>query len=159
MLADCSASIFSLETTTSKLSIIHYTYLHTALIFAVMLHHFYPTGRLSRWPYFWRVPALYLLAFACYGMPALAEYQFHTTASLWKNLALAGMALCFYLMFVQVAKRLHDLNMRAWWALMLLLPVASIVLGGGLEFVKGTTGPNRFGPDPLALPDLYSISV
>ena len=119
-----------------------------ALIFAPMLHHFTPTGRISRWPYFWHILALYLLAFACYGLPTLAEYLFGTTAPLWKSLALIGMTLCFYLTFLQVVKRLHDLDLRAWWLLLFFLPGASLVLGAGMQFVAGTAGPNRFGPSP-----------
>jgi uncharacterized membrane protein YhaH (DUF805 family) len=113
-----------------------------------MLHHFSPTGRISRWPYFWRVLVLYLLAFACYGLPALAEYQFGDTAPVWQNLALAGMVFCAYLIFLQTVKRLHDLNMRGWWLLILLLPIVSLLLGAGMQFVAGTPGPNRFGPSP-----------
>ena len=91
---------------------------------------------------------LYLLAFACYGLPTLAEYQFGDKAPIWRNLALVGMAICAYLVFLQVVKRLHDLDMRAWWLLVLLLPVASLVLSAGMQFVTGTAGPNRFGPSP-----------
>ena len=49
------------------------------------------------------------------------------------------------------AKRWHDRNKSAWWILIAVVPVV-----GGLwyliecGFLKGTTGPNRFGPDPLA---------
>ena len=47
-------------------------------------------------------------------------------------------------------KRWHDLNRSGWWVLINFVPligalVSFIVLG----FVKGTDGPNRFGPDPL----------
>ncbi|MFD1874017.1 DUF805 domain-containing protein [Hymenobacter bucti] len=117
---------------------------------------FAPTGRISRWPYFSRVLALYLLTFACYSLPALAEYQFGDTASVWKNLSLAGLIICFYLIFLQSVKRLHDLDMRAWWLLVLLLPVASLVVGAGMQFVAGTAGPNRFGPSPRQSAVLYS---
>jgi len=113
-----------------------------------MLHHFYPTGRISRWPYFWRVPTLYVIAFICYGLPAFAEYQFHDVGEHWKNLALVGIAFCFYMVVVQGIKRLHDLNLRSWWLLLLLVPVASLVLGSALSLVSGTAGPNRFGPSP-----------
>lgn len=48
------------------------------------------------------------------------------------------------------AKRLHDRNMSAWWILLVLIPgvggLALLVICG---FLKGTTGPNRYGPDPL----------
>jgi uncharacterized membrane protein YhaH (DUF805 family) len=47
-------------------------------------------------------------------------------------------------------KRLHDRDMSGWWLLIQLIPVVGfffwlIVIG----ILKGTTGPNRFGPDPL----------
>jgi uncharacterized membrane protein YhaH (DUF805 family) len=48
------------------------------------------------------------------------------------------------------AKRWHDRNKSAWWILIALVPLV-----GGLwyliecGFLKGTTGPNKFGPDPL----------
>ena len=49
------------------------------------------------------------------------------------------------------AKRWHDRNKSGWWTLISLVPVI-----GGLwmliecGFLRGTEGPNRFGPDPLA---------
>jgi uncharacterized membrane protein YhaH (DUF805 family) len=40
------------------------------------------------------------------------------------------------------ARRLHDLDKSAWWILMYFFV-------WGTFFWKGTTGPNRHGPDPL----------
>ena len=64
------------------------------------------------------------------------------------------------------AKRLHDLNLSAWW--LLLLPAVTFVAGtSGLDgvnavayclllvafgFLPGSNGPNRFGEDPRARP-------
>jgi uncharacterized membrane protein YhaH (DUF805 family) len=61
------------------------------------------------------------------------------------------------------AKRLHDLNLSAWW--LLLLPAVTFVAGLSefnrlhvvayfllllvLGFLPGSNGPNRFGEDPL----------
>ncbi|MGE3833112.1 MAG: DUF805 domain-containing protein [Parvibaculaceae bacterium] len=49
------------------------------------------------------------------------------------------------------AKRWHDRDKSAWWILIGLVPL----IGGIWVFVecgclRGTDGPNRFGPDPLA---------
>lgn len=46
------------------------------------------------------------------------------------------------------ARRLHDIDRTAWWLLIALTGIGLIVL---LVFdcIKGTAGPNRFGPDPL----------
>ena len=58
--------------------------------------------------------------------------------ALWIGLAIA-------------AKRWHDRNKSAWWILIVFVPVV-----GGLwyliecGFLRGTTGTNKYGPDPLA---------
>jgi uncharacterized membrane protein YhaH (DUF805 family) len=113
-----------------------------------VLHLFTTTGRLRRRAYFWRVPVLYLLAFACYGLPVLAETQFNSTAAYWQNISLFGIAICLYLAVTHAIKRLHDIEMRGWWLLLCILPITNLVLGCGMQFIAGTIGPNRFGPDP-----------
>ena len=48
------------------------------------------------------------------------------------------------------AKRWHDRNKSAWWSLIALIPViGGIWLLVELGFLKGTAGPNQYGPDPL----------
>jgi uncharacterized membrane protein YhaH (DUF805 family) len=48
-------------------------------------------------------------------------------------------------------KRYHDRNKSGWWVLIIFVPVI-----GGLwylieaGFLRGTVGPNQYGPDPLA---------
>jgi uncharacterized membrane protein YhaH (DUF805 family) len=46
------------------------------------------------------------------------------------------------------ARRLHDIDRTAWWLLLHIVPFGALVL---LVFacLRGTPGPNRFGPDPL----------
>ena len=46
-------------------------------------------------------------------------------------------------------RRLHDLDKSAWWLLLWLVPVIGWVTLIVWACTKGTTGPNRFGPDPL----------
>ena len=66
------------------------------------------------------------------------------------------------------AKRLHDLNLSAWW--LLLLPAVTFMAGMSelgrlhivaygllllvLGFLPGSVGPNRFGEDPLGGSDV-----
>ena len=57
--------------------------------------------------------------------------------------------------FISISvRRLHDVDWRGWWLLLYIIPVVNII-GGIFIFVltvlKGTTGENRFGPDPLDL--------
>ncbi|HEY2754993.1 MAG TPA: DUF805 domain-containing protein [Pseudolabrys sp.] len=46
-------------------------------------------------------------------------------------------------------RRLHDLDRTGWWMLIALTIIGLIVLLVW-DCIKGTDGPNRFGPDPLA---------
>jgi uncharacterized membrane protein YhaH (DUF805 family) len=50
--------------------------------------------------------------------------------------------------FAALVRRLHDTDHSAWWLLLILIPVVSLVV---LVFacLRGTRGDNRFGPDPL----------
>jgi uncharacterized membrane protein YhaH (DUF805 family) len=47
------------------------------------------------------------------------------------------------------ARRLHDLDRTAWWLLIALTGIGLILLLIW-DCMKGTTGSNRFGADPLA---------
>jgi uncharacterized membrane protein YhaH (DUF805 family) len=49
------------------------------------------------------------------------------------------------------ARRLHDTDRVAWWLLIALTGIGAIFLVVWFCF-KGTSGPNRFGPDPLPSP-------
>jgi uncharacterized membrane protein YhaH (DUF805 family) len=46
-------------------------------------------------------------------------------------------------------RRLHDLDRTGWWLLLIFTIIGTLVLLYW-DCVKGTDGPNRFGPDPLA---------
>lgn len=47
-------------------------------------------------------------------------------------------------------RRLHDLGRPGWHWWLLMIPFYNFYLGLVLLFQRGTTGPNRFGADPLA---------
>ncbi|UOQ98478.1 DUF805 domain-containing protein [Hymenobacter sp. 5317J-9] len=101
---------------------------------------------MRRRAYLLRLLGLYALAILFYAIPGLL-YASDVPAGLALG-ALVGIVAVLYLTMVQVALRLHDLDLRAWWWLVMLLPGVSYVLGAGLQLVQGTVGPNRFGPDP-----------
>jgi uncharacterized membrane protein YhaH (DUF805 family) len=53
--------------------------------------------------------------------------------------------------FAGLAKRCHDRDRSGWFQLISLIPlIGSIWLLVEVGFLRGTPGPNRFGPDPLA---------
>ena len=45
-------------------------------------------------------------------------------------------------------RRFHDQNQSGWWCLALIVPMFNLLAFGLLLFVKGTDGPNRYGPKP-----------
>ncbi len=53
--------------------------------------------------------------------------------------------------FAIAVKRFHDRDQSGWWSLIGLVPlIGQIWLLVVLGFLKGSSGDNRFGPDPLA---------
>jgi uncharacterized membrane protein YhaH (DUF805 family) len=46
-------------------------------------------------------------------------------------------------------RRLHDIERTGWWVLISLTIIGGILLIIFFFFLRGTAGPNRFGPDPL----------
>jgi uncharacterized membrane protein YhaH (DUF805 family) len=66
-------------------------------------------------------------------------------------LSLAATLFALFTGIAVSAKRWHDRDKAAWWILIVLIPLIgpiwAIVENG---FLRGTPGPNRFGPDPLA---------
>lgn len=49
-------------------------------------------------------------------------------------------------------RRLHDLDRSGWWLLIMLIPLLGTLLLLIYFCLRGTVGPNRFGPDPLDEP-------
>jgi len=105
-------------------------------------------GRMGRYDYWVRATLPMLLA--SLGIAILLALLFAgrhdgtDTVSGMVSLLLLYPSVCVY------AKRWHDRNKSAWWTLILLVPVIGILwVIIELGFLRGTVGPNRFGPDPL----------
>jgi uncharacterized membrane protein YhaH (DUF805 family) len=47
-------------------------------------------------------------------------------------------------------RRLHDLDRSGWWILLVFVILIGWIVLIVWNCTKGTPGPNRFGPDPLA---------
>ena len=47
-------------------------------------------------------------------------------------------------------RRLHDVDRSGWWVLIWLVPLIGWIFIIVWGCTRGTAGPNRFGPDPLA---------
>ena len=51
-----------------------------------------------------------------------------------------------------VVRRLHDIDKSGWWLLVLFVPLIGLILILYWAVSEGTSGPNRFGQDPLGAP-------
>lgn len=72
------------------------------------------------------------------------------TQLLWPHFLLV--VVMFYVILYWIgfcSKRLHDLDLSGWAFLWAFVPLANIVFFLYLTFAKGTTGPNRFGGEPV----------
>ena len=96
-------------------------------------------GRINRQP-FW----LWTLASGI--LITIAQMLDGEQAGGWSTLAVIVL---FWPSLATTAKRLHDTDRSAWWMLLGFIPLGNIWLLV-LLLLRGTTGPNRFGPDPLA---------
>ena len=56
-------------------------------------------------------------------------------------------------------KRFNDLGYNGWCVLSLFIPVLNAIPVVILLFIKGTVGPNKYGPDPLAEAKMHSINT
>lgn len=72
------------------------------------------------------------------------------SANFWVLYAIAAVVLFIASLAVAV-KRWHDRGKSGWWVLIGLIPIIgpiwAIIETG---FLRGTPGPNEYGPDPLA---------
>jgi len=77
---------------------------------------------------------------------ALGTFDVGSEIGLFSGLVTLGLVIPAVAVAV---RRLHDMNWSGWWYLLAFVPFVSLVLFVGFMF-RGTVGPNRFGPDPLA---------
>jgi uncharacterized membrane protein YhaH (DUF805 family) len=98
-------------------------------------------GRLGRGGYSWRT--LVLLIAEAVILPQFINAHSHDAQELGVPLVAGAFAL---LMAWFTVKRFHDMNRSGWSYFLLLIPLFNIYVGFQLLLVKGTDGPNRYGP-------------
>lgn len=100
------------------------------------------SGRSSRSEFWW----LYLASIPCF---ILATY----IARMGGLLSLVGLFIslsAFALVIACMARRLHDLNLSALIVLIIFIPTFGILILLIMCAFKGTSGTNKYGPDPLS---------
>ncbi|HTH98017.1 MAG TPA: DUF805 domain-containing protein [Stellaceae bacterium] len=99
-------------------------------------------GRASRSELWWFQLFLLLVVFGLGIVSLILGIDPHAV------MALAEVALLLPILGLQV-RRLHDVNKSGWWLLLLFIPVVGGIVLLIFYCLKGTSGPNRFGDDPL----------
>jgi uncharacterized membrane protein YhaH (DUF805 family) len=135
-------------------------------------------GRLNRKPYWMTAIAITVLMIVL----IVIAIVFFAEREIGAGIAVLALIALLYIPLIWVglavgAKRLHDRDKSAWWLLLfyavpsVLASAANRMEGGGfllhlagfaitvwafveLGCLRGTVGPNRYGPDPLPLPTL-----
>lgn len=114
-------------------------------------------GRLNRKPYILRCLALGLILTVVYIL--LMVIAFTTAAAQIDNgIPMMGAFSATYILYLPfiisgyllAIRRLHDLDLSAFFILLSFVPVVSFFFALYLIFKKGTEGPNAYGPDPLS---------
>ncbi len=114
-------------------------------------------GRIPRstyWYYNLAMLGVYIVAIlADLFLELNTDYSLHGIMSIGP---ISGIFLLFFVIttiFVNI-KRCHDLDWTGWFELLAFVPIASIIVGIYWAFIKGTAGPNKYGPDPTYHPAL-----
>lgn len=107
-------------------------------------------GRLNRAPFVSAMLSLTVML-AAWNALLLSQGSGGSTGLIFVTTLLvgAGSLTLLAVMATTIVRRLHDLDRPGthWW--LALVPIYNLYLGILLTFKKGTTGANRYGPDPL----------
>ncbi|HEX6741469.1 MAG TPA: DUF805 domain-containing protein [Sphingomicrobium sp.] len=120
-------------------------------------------GRSPRSEYWW----FFLLQLALWTIalvPLLvaigtAEQSAEPGAGFWIFLVLAvvlALGLFIPSLAVQV-RRLHDQDLSGWLVLLFFIPYVGGIIAIVFMCIRGTSGPNRFGPDPFTEEHLEGV--
>ena len=126
-------------------------------------------GRTNRKPFWlgvlvlavviWILEFILFAAFGVSMMPAMDPNADPAAAAAAASAMMGKMAVPLIILTLLIlwpyiclyAKRWHDRDKSGWWTLIMFVPIiGSIWLIVELGFLRGTSGANRFGPDPLA---------
>ena len=116
-------------------------------------------GRMNRAKWWLVLVAIVVIEMIVFGIvfggAAMADDPQAAMANLGPIASLVLLVLAVAVTWISIAvgiKRFHDRNKSGWWVLIAFVPVI-----GGLwyliecGFLRGTPGPNNYGPDPLAM--------
>lgn len=102
--------------------------------------YFISVGRLDRGSYFLRYFLVLILFFVFSGI---------TSTGIGAIIGFPVAMACTVAAIMLQIRRCHDLGWSGWAVVVGLIPGVNIIFALILFFMKGTDGPNKYGPDPL----------
>lgn len=105
---------------------------------SVFSRYFDFSGRSCRSEYWW----FYLFCVLAFAVLLIVDTGFGVMTRIF-NLAI------FIPVLAVLVRRLHDIDRSGWWLLISLIPLVGVIILLVWLCTRGTTGDNRFGPDPL----------
>ena len=107
------------------------------------------SGRAGR-PEYWFFTLIYLVAAVVLALIDGILGTVHARAGIGLLSGVFALALFLPALAVTV-RRLHDSNRSGWWCLVSLVPLLGPLVLLVLMLLRGSAGPNRFGPAPQAV--------
>jgi uncharacterized membrane protein YhaH (DUF805 family) len=105
-------------------------------------------GRIARSTYWLKYMLPYFLSYLALVLVDLATHSFDFDTGYGTYSGLFAL-LSFIPALAMGVKRCHDRNRSGWFLLISVIPLVNFWVLIELWFLKGTTGVNQFGPDPL----------
>lgn len=103
------------------------------------------SGRAPRWEYWYFV----LFSVIVIVVATLVDVVLGTGNESYGLLQLIASLALFLPSLALFVRRLHDRDLSGWWVLIVFIPLVGFVMWLYWACTKGTTGANRFGPDPV----------
>lgn len=102
--------------------------------------------RAARAEYWW-FQIIVIVAFSPVLLDVVNEGFFYIVEPVLYAYTIAVFTVLFCLVSLTV-RRFHDLNMSGWWYLLNFIPYAGHLIIIAFMLMKGTDGPNQYGPPP-----------
>jgi uncharacterized membrane protein YhaH (DUF805 family) len=115
-----------------------------AVTICLMDKYFKFSGRAQLSEYWWFTLFTFIIFFLAVILDVLPN---QTKATILFSAAIK--LLLFIPIIAVTVRRLHDTDKSGWYYLIVLIPFVGIFILMYFCTLKGTEGPNRFGPDPL----------
>lgn len=117
------------------------------------------SGRASRSEFWWW--QLFLLLSMVVPMIAavVLAVMAPTLMDVVSAIVFIAQATCYIPCLAVISRRLHDIGKSGWWQLLGFVPLLGMIVLLLWWTRKGDAGANRFGPDPLGLPDAEFVAA